>query len=65
MPSKNPSAKVDPLEIPSKPPIKKSFLPEVISSDKIDTLRKNISTFDKAIQAAKDTSAKYWEVDVY
>jgi hypothetical protein len=73
MPSKGISAKPDTLDIPGEKPLdpirvskantpsKKAFLPEAISSDKIDTLRKRISDFDKAIQAAKDTSAKYWE----
>jgi hypothetical protein len=50
-----PSQDVEPL-------IKKAFNPEAISSGKIDALRKKIAQFDQAIQAAKDTSAKYWEV---
>ena len=76
MSSKNISAKPYPLDIPGKKPLdlipvnkaetpsKKAFILEAISSDKIDTLRKKIAGFDKAIQAAKDISSKYWEVDL-
>ncbi len=43
---------------------KPTFIPEEISSEKIETLRKNIPNIEQAIQAANDTSSKYWETIV-
>ncbi len=64
-PDKQPLAKNDRPQSTTKIIGEKSFVPETISSDKIDTLRKNIEKFDNAIQAAKDSSAKFWDVEVY
>ena len=64
------------LETPTKKPYNKEpnplnrsetlthlpFAQEVICSEKIDILRKKIANFDQAIQVAKVTSAKYFEV---